>query len=1431
MKMKRKPGSRLLALILVLAMLVSVLPVTASAEEMTDLILPNGDFEEGTKNWSLTGWSEVTSDSWAKNNTTNTLKLWLSDDEAAYGSASYTVTLTAGQYVVFFDISGASGASGLAAKVTGADGQTLSEFSETATTGWDVWATCSFDFDLSEETEVTFTLSGTIPKGYWGFLDNVYIRGTGSIVVKDPDPVEAPIYVPYIKGTDGEFMRGMDVSSVLSILNSGAKFYDYDGSELDGQGFFNLLAASGTNWIRLRVWNNPFDAEGNGYGGGNCDVTAAVTMGKWATEAGMKVLIDFHYSDFWADPGKQQVPKAWKGYTVDEKAAAIEEYTYKSLKTLLDAGVDVGMVQVGNETTNSICGESTWANRATLFSAGSKAVRTIAAEYNRDILVAIHFTNPERSGNYANFAKQLDTYKVDYDVFASSWYPYWHGTLNNLTTVLKQVADTYGKKVIVAETSWAYTLEDGDGHANTVRSGSNDSGSYPFSAQGQALLLSDVAQAVKNVGEAGVGMFYWESAWIPVRNVSQLTGDEYTAQVEENKKLWEQYGSGWASSFAGEYDSKDAGVWYGGSAVDNQALFDFDGHPLDSLKIYAYMQAGTTGAEITIEAVTDPKLSFTVGDTLVLPETVSAINSLGQTVTVAVTWNAEDVSAVDMQTPGLYTVNGTVEGGITVTCSITVNYPNLLLNPSFELSDMSMYTISATAKRTTDDPKTGSYSLHYYSSGTVDFTVEQRVTLKPGTYDFSLFSQGGNVGENASTYIYVKYGDTELTQDFAVTGWCIWDNPTLTFTVKEETAVTVGANITASQTGGWGTLDDWYLCKSLTHVHIQERRNAAEATCTEDGYTGDLYCLDCGELLEKGSVISALGHGYTDTVVAPTCEQDGYTEHTCSRCGYNYRDQFSDALGHDYASVVTDPTCAGQGYTTHTCTRCGDSYVDGYADPTGHTMGEWTTGKAPTCTETGIKTRTCQDCGEKEAEILPALGHTYTAAVTEPTCETIGYTTHTCETCGHSYVDSMKPALGHDYQGVVTAPTHEKMGYTTYTCTRCDHSYIGDYVDAPGHTYVAAVTKEPTCTEEGVMTFTCDCGETYTQSIPKVDHTYEATVTKPDCTHMGYTTHTCTVCSHSFRDSFVDATGHNYTDTVIPATCTEYGYTNHVCTVCSHSYISDLVQPQGHKGELRNVKQAACTEAGYTGDLICAVCGEKLAEGETIQPTGHDWGEWVTVKKPTCTVAGEEIHTCGVCGGTETREIAPIACPSKDYKDVGTANWYHDAVDYMILNGCMNGIGGGLFGTFEDMSRAQLITILYRIAGMPGVEGLTHPFRDVAEGVWYSDAITWAYNEGIVNGVEADLFAPDDSVTRQQMVAILFRFAGGEAVEEDCLSDFVDGGQVQSYAKDAMNWAVSTGLIRGDVVNGSVVLVPDAMASRAQGAIILTRFLQNIYNK
>ena len=196
--------------------------------------------------------------------------------------------------------------------------------------------------------------------------------------------------------------------------------------------------------------------------------------------------------------------------------------------------------------------------------------------------MAVHFANPEKAGSYESYGKQLDLHGVDYDVFASSYYPYWHGSLDHLANVLNHISDTYGKKVMVAETSYAYTSLDTDYYGNTIDAGGGVAG-YPLTLQGQADMVRDVTDTVVNKMHNGIGIFYWEGTWISVG------GKDYAS----NLAIWEKYGSGWASSYAGEYDPHDAGTWYGGCAVDNQAFFDRNGKVTEAIKVFGLMKNGS----------------------------------------------------------------------------------------------------------------------------------------------------------------------------------------------------------------------------------------------------------------------------------------------------------------------------------------------------------------------------------------------------------------------------------------------------------------------------------------------------------------------------------------------------------------------------------------------------------------------------------------------------------------------------------------------------------------------------------------------------------------------------------------------------------------------------------------------------------------------
>ena len=380
------------------------------------------------------------------------------------------------------------------------------------------------------------------------------------------------ITVEPISSLPEDFIFGVDISSMLAEEASGVVYRNAGG---EAQDLLQTLAEHGVTHVRVRVWNHPYDALGRGYGGGNCDTAKAAEIGRRAAQYGLKLIVDFHYSDFWADPGKQMVPLAWAGLSLGDKADALYAFTGESIQEILSAGGEIAMVQLGNETNGSLCGESDWDAIVTLMAAGGRAVRERCPE----ALVAVHFTNPERSGSYVFYAGELAARGLDYDVFASSYYPYWHGTLDNLREVLGDVAERYGKKVMVIETSYAYTDADTDFFGNTVNADSALPCPYPHSVQGQADEIRDVAAAVASV-PGGLGVCYWEGAWISVGQSSWA----------ENNRLWEQYGSGWASSYAGSYDPEDAGKWHGGCAVDNQALFAPDGTPLASLRVFSRLR-------------------------------------------------------------------------------------------------------------------------------------------------------------------------------------------------------------------------------------------------------------------------------------------------------------------------------------------------------------------------------------------------------------------------------------------------------------------------------------------------------------------------------------------------------------------------------------------------------------------------------------------------------------------------------------------------------------------------------------------------------------------------------------------------------------------------------------------------------------------------
>ena len=643
-------------------------------------------------------------------------------------------------------------------------------------------------------------------------MDSVSVSGSqASPAYPLPTAAEdAGIYVEPIPDLADDFIRGMDVSSILAEEKSGVKYYNADGVEQD---VFTTMAEAGVNYARIRVWNDPYDENGNGYGGGNNDLATAIALGKRATDNGMKVCIDFHYSDFWADPAKQMCPKAWEGMSLEEKTEALYDFTKDSMTQLLDNGVDVCMVQVGNETNNGMAGETQIPNIAQLMNAGSKAVREASESYKKDIKVALHYTNASDYDGLDSILYKLSSFQVDYDIFALSYYPYWHGTFENLQKVMENIQNKYGKETLIAETAYCYTAEDTDGSGNSV--GAADLiDAYGATVQSQSTALRDVCAAASQSGALGV--FYWEGAWIAVGDVNA-----------DNSPIWEEFGSGWASSYAAGYDPKDAGQYYGGCSWDNQALFDPDGKPLDSLYTYKWLKYGTN-AEPAIDLVNIPTVTCNIGADVEMPETVDVVyNNRTLNTSLPVEWYEEMVKNIDTSKAGTYEITGRVldenaasDSPTEVLCVVNVEMLNYVVNPGFEDADTTMWSISYEGdKNPTDfqqkegDAHTGEYSFHFWSESDMDFTIEQKFTdLEPGTYTLKAYFQGGDIDDSAKMELYASCGSSVSSDAFTAQGYANWQEPAISSIKVTDGTLTIGMHIQCGAKG-WGTIDDFTLNK------------------------------------------------------------------------------------------------------------------------------------------------------------------------------------------------------------------------------------------------------------------------------------------------------------------------------------------------------------------------------------------------------------------------------------------------------------------------------------------------------------------------------------------------------------------------------------------------------------------------------------------
>lgn len=362
-----------------------------------------------------------------------------------------------------------------------------------------------------------------------------------------------------------DFIKGADISTLLEAEQHGAKFYNQNGQQQDA---IAILKANGVNYVRLRLWVDPQDASGKTYGGGSNNLENTIALAKRVKAQGLKLLLDFHYSDFWTDPGKQFKPKAWEKMDYPQLKTAIHDYTRDTIARFKQEGVLPDMVQIGNE----INGGMLWPEGKSWGQGGGEFDR-LAGLLNaaigglkenltggEQVKIMLHLAEGTKNDTFRWWFDEIAKRGVPFDIIGLSMYTYWNGPISALKANMDDISKRYNKDVIVVEAAYGYTLDNCDNAENSFQAKEEKDGGYPGTVQGQYDYIHDLMQSVIDVPDhRGKGIFYWEPTWIAVP------------------------GTSWATKAGMKYIHDE---WKEGNARENQALFDCQGKVLPSITVF-----------------------------------------------------------------------------------------------------------------------------------------------------------------------------------------------------------------------------------------------------------------------------------------------------------------------------------------------------------------------------------------------------------------------------------------------------------------------------------------------------------------------------------------------------------------------------------------------------------------------------------------------------------------------------------------------------------------------------------------------------------------------------------------------------------------------------------------------------------------------------
>lgn len=546
-----------------------------------------------------------------------------------------------------------------------------------------------------------------------------------------------------------QFIKGMDISSYPEMLDKQYTYYDFNGKEVN---LLEFAKEQGFNYGRLRIWNEP---ERVPESGGYCNLQDTLKMAKEIMQRGMGLLLDFHYSDWWADPGNQNLPFAWKELSEDELVEAVYDYTKKVMIALDENGTYPDMVQIGNEIR---CGMmwpvgaiTNWKGLARLINAGIKAVRDTQGE--RDTKIVIHL---DQGGRYYYYEEWFDAALAhgvtDFDIIGLSYYPFWHGTFNDLKNTMEKLIVRYKKPLVLAEIAHAYRMSQGNlfGEAQERIAG------FPANPEAQRTVLELIMSIVAHVSnDMGIGVFYWEPFW----------------QAKENDGSW-------------------------GSCM---VLVDSNGMPTEGCKAFGI---DPKSADVNkIAKIYEPRAAMLSDKEQLeryLPQSIKVLMWDGRMENRVVNWELSDILVSEE-----FSIHGVLSSGEGVQMQIRIdsNTKNLIGNGEFE-EELRFWEIRMSHDVQQEIRQEIAEEFPFEAKNYFYFSCKENLTLcmkqciervEQGSYVLSLEYLGDNT-TGVKVWLYAKSGEKEYMADIFPTD-SEWVRQELVFEVEDVSAVEVGIKV------------------------------------------------------------------------------------------------------------------------------------------------------------------------------------------------------------------------------------------------------------------------------------------------------------------------------------------------------------------------------------------------------------------------------------------------------------------------------------------------------------------------------------------------------------------------------------------------------------------------------------------------------------